>query len=92
MEKKVNKKYTFALISLVFQALSLIWVRYLGFTEKNEMVALICTQVSLLVIAVTYLTGQAKIDIAASATYGKKDVLPPIPGTGFIPPHIPGIG
>lgn len=54
------------------QVLSLLVVRKLGFENHNELAAIISTQLAIVVIVVTYLTGQAKIDFNAQAraSYG----------------------
>ncbi len=67
----ISKKYTFALFSSFCVILVLIIVHNLQFSDQLSEISIVCSQFSLLVIAITYLSGQAKIDIQASATYGK---------------------
>lgn len=57
-------------MGLMFQIISLVWIRYLGFSEKSEFIAIVTSQICIVLTTVTYLTGQAKIDIEARANYG----------------------
>jgi hypothetical protein len=76
-----SKKYTFALITIIFCLAALLIT--LLFTRElalySFIAAIVSTQASMALIGVTYLTGQAKVDISAVAqaggnlSIGKKD-------------------
>jgi hypothetical protein len=72
---RISKKYSFSVISFGMLLLSIPFllsfetVRALGFLYSTILSGLLL--VSLLVVSVSYLTGQAKIDLEAN--YGKDD-------------------
>ena len=70
---RMSKKYSFSLIGISSQILSLFIIHKLGLPEKTELWSIVSTHLGIIFITVTYLTGQAKIDLNASATYGHQD-------------------
>ena len=73
---RISKKYTFCLFTSICLFMVLILVHNLQFSEHLAVVSIVCSQLSLLVIAVVFTTGQAKIDLQASATYGQASSTP----------------
>lgn len=73
--RKISKKYTFALIGLICQFVLLFCVKECGFSPIGEITAIASSQLAVIIIVVTYLTGEAKIDVTAiaRASYGKSD-------------------
>lgn len=70
---RASKKYTFAMFG-IFLAIESVYLFFkLGLPEKNQLWLSISTQLVILIITVTYLTGQAKIDISAIYGSGNKD-------------------
>lgn len=67
--KSVSKKYSFALIGIFLSMWPMILTVRLGLSERLIMWLSISTQAVILIITVSYLTGQAKIDL--SAKYGE---------------------
>ena len=75
MGNRVSKKYSFALIGLVMQLVLLACISEMKFQGYSQLAAIISSQIGVILIVVTYLTGQAKVDISAQAkaSYGKSD-------------------
>lgn len=67
----ISKKYSFAFIACLWILLVPYIFQSLNLSEKISVFLGISTQLCILVITISYLTGQAKIDL--TATYGKKD-------------------
>ena len=69
--KRVSKKYSFALLTFALIFLSIMLINAIEKDEKTKVALYISTQVSIVLVAVTYLTGQAKIDmnVQAGANY-----------------------
>jgi hypothetical protein len=66
---RISKKYSFAMISILLQISILFIIYKFQFPEKLSIWATVSTQVMILVTTITFLTGQAKIDI--QAVYGR---------------------
>lgn len=66
--KIIPRKYSFSLISFFTIIFDLWVVHKLNFPEKVSIVAIIASEVPILVIAVSFLTGQATVEL--SALYG----------------------
>jgi ACR3 family arsenite efflux pump ArsB len=88
----ISKKYSFSLLALIAVIGVLFIVKGLQFSDKVSVITIVSTQISLLVITVAYVTGQAKIDLQASATYGKRQTQVSPPFSISMPPTSPPAG
>ena len=67
---RISKKFSFGVIALswIFWALDL--VQRLDYPESYKFYIIISSQLSIVFIAVAYITGQAKIDMNIQAGFG----------------------
>ena len=61
---RLSKKYTFALLSIALAFLAVIVVKELDLDESTAQVAIISLHTVIVLITVTYITGQARIDLS----------------------------
>lgn len=61
---RLSKKYTFALLAIALSFLAVAFVKELELNEGTSQVAIISLHIVILLISVTYITGQAKIDLS----------------------------
>ena len=66
-----SKKYTLTLIGIASIFLTLIIVLCFNLSAQELIVSIIASNLSIVLIIITYLTGQAKIDV--KAIWGKKN-------------------
>ena len=74
---RISKKYSFAMIAILLQICVLFLVHYFQFSEKLSIFSVVSTQLVILITTVSYVTGEAKIDI--QAIYGGKNQIPEMP-------------
>ena len=67
---RISKKFSFSLIAVLLIVSSLILISKLGFSEKVTLYSIVSTHLSILLVTITYLTGQAKIDLNANTNIG----------------------
>ena len=61
---KISKKYTFSLVSISTFFLSVYYVfKFLDYPVYEKLIITLALLLCILIISVTYLTGQAKIDV-----------------------------
>lgn len=70
MIQRISKKFSFALLGIFIIMLVPIILIWLGYANVPLLVALIASDFSILLITITYLTGQAKVDFQAHASAG----------------------
>lgn len=63
-KRRVSKKYSFAILGIMLAFLAVIIIKELGLEPSTTQVAIVSTHLVILVITITYLTGQAKIDLS----------------------------
>lgn len=89
---KISRKYSFSIVVMLIIIGVLFVINYLKFPEKVAMVAIIATDLPILVIAIAYLTGQAKIEL--QALYGRAPsteiTTSNVRGSSSPPPPPPG--
>jgi hypothetical protein len=69
----LSRKLIFSTFAVVCILLSIIQAAKLGLSDNVLLVVLPTEIICVTIICVSFVTGLAKIDIAASAVYGKKD-------------------
>lgn len=68
---RFSKKYTFSLIACILFFAAIIPFQHLGWDQPYLLIGLVITQACVLVMSVAFVTGQAKIDLNARASYGE---------------------
>lgn len=61
---RISKKYSFAVLGIALGFLAPIVIKELNFDPLTSQVAIVSLHVLILVISITYITGQAKIDLS----------------------------
>lgn len=69
----ISRKLLFSGFSILAILFAVSQAARVNLEKEVLMVTLPCVIIAITLICVTYITGLAKIDIAASASYGKKD-------------------
>lgn len=73
MFKRVSRKYSFSILTFIIFISVLIYLISKNLPETIFITAIVSTNLSILIVAVSYLTGQAKIDVRAVYGNSKMD-------------------
>lgn len=66
---RLSKKFTFSVLSLLSIFWAVDFVKSLDFSKNTELFVIIACHVSIVIVTVAYITGQAKIDMNIKAGF-----------------------
>ena len=69
MKLPLSKKYTMTCLGVIALFLTLPLIKGLEFPEKTELYVMLSTQLSIVILTITYLTGQAKLDLTLKSGF-----------------------